>query len=44
SLAPATLAGTWIGTRLLDRIPARVFLVLVEAGLVVAGTLLIVRG
>jgi uncharacterized membrane protein YfcA len=44
ALAPATLAGTWAGTHLLDRIPARVFLVLVEAGLVVAGTLLIIRG
>jgi hypothetical protein len=44
SLAPATLAGTWVGARLLDRMPARVFVVLVEAGLVVAGALLIIRG
>jgi hypothetical protein len=44
SLAPATLAGTWAGTRLLDRMPARVFLILVETGLVVAGALLIIRG
>lgn len=44
SLAPATLSGTWLGTRILDRISTRLFTVLVEAGLLVAGVLLIARG
>lgn len=44
ALAPATATGTWVGTRLLDRMSPRFFLVLVEAGLVAAGALLIVRG
>lgn len=44
ALAPATAAGAWAGSGLLDRIPPARFLALVEAGLVVAGILLIWRG
>lgn len=44
ALAPATVAGSWTGKRLLDRLPARVFVALVEVGLLVAGVLFLVRG
>lgn len=44
ALAPATVAGAWTGKRILDRISERVFVILVEIGLVVAGLLFIVRG
>jgi uncharacterized membrane protein YfcA len=44
ALAPATVAGAWAGKRLLDRLSERVFVVLVEVGLVVAGALFLVRG
>jgi uncharacterized membrane protein YfcA len=43
ALAPAVAAGTWVGTRVVDRLPSAVFLAVVEAGLVVAGILLIIR-
>ena len=38
-LTPATLAGTWTGKKIVGRISDRVFVVLVEAGLLVAGVL-----
>jgi uncharacterized membrane protein YfcA len=38
-LTPATLAGTWAGKKVVGRISDRVFVVLVEAGLLVAGVL-----
>ncbi|MGW4207280.1 sulfite exporter TauE/SafE family protein [Lentzea sp. NPDC004789] len=38
-LTPATLAGTWAGRKVVGRISDRVFVVLVEAGLLVAGVL-----
>jgi uncharacterized membrane protein YfcA len=38
-LTPATLAGTWTGRKIVGRISDRVFVVLVEAGLLVAGVL-----
>jgi uncharacterized membrane protein YfcA len=41
ALAPSTAAGTWVGSKLLDRLSGQVFLILVELGLVVAGVLLI---
>jgi uncharacterized protein len=40
-LTPATLAGAWLGKRTVDRISDRVFVVLVETGLVVAGLLFV---
>ena len=39
TLVPATIAGAWVGKRLVGRISDRTFVALVEAGLVVAGLL-----
>jgi uncharacterized membrane protein YfcA len=39
ALTPATLAGAWVGKKIVGRISDRVFVLLVEAGLVVAGAL-----
>ena len=39
ALTPATLAGTWVGKRIVGRISDRLFVVLVELGLLAAGTL-----
>lgn len=39
ALTPATLAGAWVGRRIVGRISDRTFVWLVEAGLVVAGVL-----
>lgn len=39
ALIPATLAGAWTGKKLVDRISDRIFVTLVEVGLVVAGVL-----
>lgn len=44
ALAPATIAGAWLGRRVVDRLPAPVFVALVEAGLVASGVVLIVSG
>jgi uncharacterized protein len=41
ALTPASAAGAWTGKRIVDRLPVRVFVLLVEAGLVAAGVLLI---
>jgi uncharacterized membrane protein YfcA len=42
ALAPATLAGAWCGRALVGRMSERAFVVLVEAGLVVAAVLFLV--
>ncbi|MEV4640107.1 sulfite exporter TauE/SafE family protein [Actinoplanes sp. NPDC049548] len=39
ALTPATLAGAWVGKKVVGRISDRTFVMLVEAGLVVAGVL-----
>ena len=39
ALTPATLAGAWVGKRIVGRISDRVFVLLVEFGLVAAGVL-----
>lgn len=39
AMTPATLAGAWAGTKILHRLNDRVFVVLVETGLVIAGLL-----
>lgn len=44
ALAPASAAGAWVGKQILDRLPVAVFVVLVEAGVVASGILLIVTG
>ncbi|TQJ12467.1 sulfite exporter TauE/SafE family protein [Kribbella jejuensis] len=41
ALTPATLAGTWAGKRIVGRISDRVFVILVEVGLLAAGALFI---
>jgi uncharacterized protein len=40
-LAPATMAGAWVGRHVVHRISDRVFVLVVEAGLVVSGVLLL---
>jgi uncharacterized membrane protein YfcA len=42
ALTPATLAGSWAGKRIVGRISDRVFVILVEIGLVVAGVLFLI--
>ncbi|MEU0885722.1 sulfite exporter TauE/SafE family protein [Lentzea sp. NPDC005914] len=42
ALTPATLVGTWIGRKVVGRISDRVFVVLVEAGLLLAGVLFLI--
>lgn len=42
ALAPATMLGAWVGKRTLDHISERFFVVLVEVGLVISGTLLLI--
>jgi uncharacterized membrane protein YfcA len=41
ALTPATIAGTWVGRRVVDRISDRIFVFIVEAGLLVAGVLIL---
>jgi uncharacterized protein len=41
ALTPATLAGAWAGKRIVGRISDRVFVMLVELGLLAAGTLFV---
>lgn len=41
ALTPSTMLGAWIGKRVVDRLSERVFVALVEAGLVVSGFALI---
>lgn len=41
ALTPATLAGAWVGRKIVGRISDRVFVALVEAGLLIAGLLLL---
>ncbi|MBE3012736.1 sulfite exporter TauE/SafE family protein [Microbispora sp. NEAU-D428] len=42
ALTPATLAGAWAGKRIVGRIGDRVFVILVEIGLVAAGVLFLI--
>lgn len=44
ALAPAAMAGAWVGKHIVDRMPVSVFVRLVEVSLLVAGVILIVRG
>jgi uncharacterized protein len=41
-LTPATLLGAWVGKKIVGRISDRVFVLLVEVGLIVAGTLFLI--
>jgi uncharacterized membrane protein YfcA len=42
ALAPATMLGAWAGKRTLDHVSDKLFVLLVEVGLVISGTLLLV--
>ncbi|MFL6071233.1 MAG: sulfite exporter TauE/SafE family protein [Actinomycetes bacterium] len=44
ALTPATIAGSWVGRRLVDRMSDRLFVIVVELGLVVAGVLFLLGG
>ncbi len=44
ALAPIMVAGSWIGKRLVDRLPERVFVLLIEATMTAAGLLFAIRG
>lgn len=44
ALGPLMVAGSWLGKRLVDRLPERVFVTLIELTLVAAGLLFLVRG
>lgn len=44
ALAPAMIAGSYLGKRVMDRLPARAFATLIEAVLVAAGIMFVVRG
>jgi uncharacterized membrane protein YfcA len=44
TLAPAAAGGAWTGKKVLDRLPITVFVLLVEAGLIVSGLLLLITG
>lgn len=41
ALTPATLAGAWVGKRIVGRVSEHVFVVLIEVGLVAAAALLL---
>jgi uncharacterized membrane protein YfcA len=43
-LAPVMIGGSWIGKRIVDRLPERVFVILIELVMVTAGLLFLVRG
>ena len=38
------IAGSFVGKRIVDRIPERVFVVIIEAVLVAAGLVFLIRG
>lgn len=44
ALGPVMFAGSWAGKRILDRVPARAFTPLIEATMVAAGLLFLLRG
>lgn len=44
ALGPAMILGSWIGKRIVDRLPQRVFVYLIEATMTAAGLLFLIRG
>ncbi len=44
SLAPIMVFGSWLGKRIVDRMPERVFIGIIEGVLLVAGGLFLIRG
>lgn len=44
ALGPVMILGSWLGKRIVDRLPERVFILIIEAVLIVAGVLFLIRG
>lgn len=44
AIGPIMILGSWIGKRIVDRIPERVFVLLIEATMTAAGLLFLIRG
>jgi uncharacterized membrane protein YfcA len=44
ALGPVMIAGSWVGKRIVDRIPERVFVLIIEVTMVAAGLLFLIRG
>jgi len=44
ALGPIMVAGSYAGKRIVDRLPERVFVAIIEAVLILAGLLFLVRG
>ena len=44
ALGPIMVLGSWLGKRIVDRLPERVFVAIIECVLIVAGALFLVRG
>jgi hypothetical protein len=44
SIGPLMVAGSWTGRRIVDRLPERVFVLIIEATMTAAGLLFLVRG
>lgn len=44
TLGPIMIIGSWLGKRIVDRLPERVFVGIIEGVLIVAGVLFVVRG
>ncbi len=44
ALGPLMIAGSWLGKRIVDRLPERVFVILIELTMTTAGLLFLVRG
>jgi len=44
AIGPCMIVGSWIGKRIVDRVPDRVFVLLIESTMTVAGLLFLIRG
>src|SRR5690348_9181670 len=44
ALGPIMVGGSWAGKRIVDRLPERVFVLLIEATMTIAGLLFLIRG
>jgi hypothetical protein len=44
ALGPIMIAGSWLGQRIVDRLPERVFVGLIEMVMIVAGVLFLIQG
>ncbi|MHB1312446.1 MAG: sulfite exporter TauE/SafE family protein [Gemmatimonadaceae bacterium] len=44
AIAPMMIGGSWIGKRIVDRLPAHVFVILIELTMTAAGLLFLIRG